>query len=151
MKKSILLISLLFVIGFNLNAAPAKKFGIGISAGQPTGISMKYWLNPKTALEGVIGYSVYNKENHDKNNSLYLHLDYLLHHNLVKQLYFTYGLGGRIIFHEDAVLGFRIPLGITYLFTEFPLDASFDLVPVLNIIPETDFDFEPSISLRFNF
>lgn len=164
MKKTVLLLIML-TICLQLQAQQmAGKFGIGISAGEPTGVSMKYWLNKKAALEGVVGYSIvnyydyyddyyyehYNKRDWKYKRSLYLHLDYLMHHNLVKKLYFTYGVGGKIVFHEDVVIGMRIPLGLNYIFTEVPLDVSLDIVPVLNLLPATDFRFDPSISLRFN-
>ncbi len=66
-------------------------------------------------------------------------------------LYFGGGL--RFIDREkkDDKLGIRIPVGIEYLFENVPLGAFFELVPIFDLTPDTDFDFEAGIGIRFFF
>ena len=51
----------------------AGKLGVGIVIGEPTGGSIKYWLNDTLAVDGAVGWS-----SHD-NTDLYAHSDLLWH------------------------------------------------------------------------
>ena len=53
--------------------------------------------------------------------------------------------------NKDDKLGARIPVGLEYLFEDIPLGAFFELVPVLNLTPDTDFDLEAGAGIRFFF
>jgi hypothetical protein len=54
MKK----LSVLFIFGlFSLNLlAQADGFGVGIILGEPTGLSGKYWLTEKTAVDAAVAW-----------------------------------------------------------------------------------------------
>ena len=57
----------------------------------------------------------------------------------------------RTLLNVTNKLGIRIPVGIEYLFGNVPLGAFFELVPILNLRPDTEFDFEAGIGIRFFF
>ena len=83
-------------------------------------------------------------------------MDYLFHNYgifKVKQgkLPLYYGIGGRVKFEEETRVGVRIPVGICYLFRNQPLDVFFEIVPILDLTPETDFDINASVGVRFFF
>ncbi len=132
--------------------AQERGFGLGIIVGEPTGLTGKNWLSPNTAFDFAAAWSL------RENNSLTLQADYLMHSfNLIRvdkgQLPFYYGIGGRIRFADrgDDDLGVRIPLGLNYHFQNISLDAFFELVPVLDLAPETDFEVDVAIGVRFFF
>jgi hypothetical protein len=52
---------------------------------------------------------------------------------------------------NDAMFGIRVPVGITYLFDDYPLDLFFELVPVLDLSPDVDLDINAALGLRFYF
>ena len=143
----------LFIISviFTLNVfAQGSGFGIGIIIGEPTGLSGKYWLSGKSAIDGGLAWSYLNE------GAFHIHADILAHSfNLVHvskgKLPLYLGLGGRIKLAGDTRVGARIPLGINYHFGSAPLDVFFEVVPVLDLIPATDFDINAAIGMRFFF
>jgi len=149
-------------IGLLLAAASAsarteQPFGLGVIVGEPTGLSLKYWLDDELAIDGAAAWSF------SENDSFQLHGDYLIHNYELlgaDELPCYYGLGARIKLkdsdgrgrnEDDTIFGIRFPLGITYLFDEAPLDLFVELVPVLDLAPDADVDINAAIGLRFYF
>jgi len=139
------------------NARTQDDFGIGVIIGEPTGLSLKYWLDEERAIDGAAAWS------YSENDSFQLHGDYLIHNYEwleAREMPVYYGIGARLKFKDsdgrgrnenDAILGIRVPLGITYLFDEAPLDMFFELVPVLDIAPDVDLDLNAALGLRYYF
>jgi hypothetical protein len=67
------------------------------------------------------------------------------------KLPFYVGVGGRVVFSDDATIGVRVPLGLDYMFSNAPVDIFVELVPILNLAPSTDFDFNGGIGARYWF
>ncbi len=152
MKIKFCAIILIFFFATNALALERKKFGVGIIAGEPTGITVKYMLDDESAIDAGIGWET------SGDNEFHIYGDYLYHMNdLIKiphgKLPLYFGGGLRFIDREKKKdkLGIRIPVGIEYLFKDLPLGAFFELVPVLNLTPDTEFDFEAGIGIRFFF
>ena len=155
MKCKIAIIMLL--LAASANARTQDDFGIGIILGEPTGLSLKYWIDEEIAVDGALAWS------YSENDSLQLHGDYLVHNYDVLELDempVYYGVGARLKFKDDdgrgrnendAMFGIRFPLGITYLFEDAPLDLFFELVPVLDLSPDVDLDINAALGLRFYF
>lgn len=156
MRYRIAIIGLLAVVS-SASARTQEPFGLGVIVGEPTGLSLKYWLDDERAIDGAAAWSF------SENDSFQLHGDYLIHNfDLlgVDEMPCYYGLGARLKFkdsdgrgrNEDhAIFGIRFPLGITYLFDEVPLDVFAELVPVLDLAPDADVDINAAIGLRFYF
>ena len=132
-------------------AKPSKHIGIGIIVGEPTGVDLKWFLSHEHAIEGALAWSL------SGDNNLHLQAEYLFHNYgliTVKQgkLPLFFGVGGRLIIREnqDNKLGIRIPVGLAYEFNE-PFDVFFEIVPILDLTPDTDFDLEAAIGGRFWF
>ena len=98
------------------------------------------------------------------NDSLHLHADYLTHRldfladrDEKGQLPLYFGLGARLKLkgdqgksrNDDAQLGVRVPLGISYLFEEAPFDLFAEIVPVLDLLPDVDLDLNAAVGTRF--
>lgn len=49
---------------------------------------------------------------------------------------------------NDAVIGFRIPVGMSYIFEEAPLDLFLELAPSLNLAPSTDLEMNGALGIR---
>ncbi|MDE3058704.1 MAG: hypothetical protein KGJ59_12185 [Bacteroidota bacterium] len=155
MKKIILLSCLYLAVwntpaGQNVAAAQDNGFGAGVMVGAPTGISMKLWQSRTTALDGAIAWSF------GKASELQFNVDYVIHNfGVIKvekgSLPFYYGIGARVQAGSDASFGVRIPLGLDYLFEHDPLDVFFEIAPILQIAPSTEFDLDGTIGVRFFF
>ena len=152
--RKLILISVVVLASFiSVMAEGAGDFGLGVIVGEPTGPCFKYWTSQKTAIDGAVAWSF------SKNSRMHLHADYLIHNfTLIKvdkgRMPFYFGLGGRIRFAEgnaDDNIGVRIPVGLAYLFDNSSIDIFFELVPILDLAPDTDLDFNGALGVRFFF
>jgi len=48
-------------------------------------------------------------------------------------------------------LAVRIPVGIDYLFSDAPVDIFLEVVPMLDLIPKTKFQFNAALGARYFF
>jgi len=151
MKRAFIVIFILLITFYSGNlVAQHRGFGLGIILGEPTGINFKNWVGSRTAIDGGIAWSF------SKNDSLHLHLDYLIHNfNILKaknsNLALYYGIGGRVKAEEESRFGVRIPVGINYIFRDAPLDIFFELAPVLDLMPSTEFELTGGVGIRYYF
>ena len=81
--------------------------------------------------------------------------DYVWHSfNLINvssgRLPLYYGIGGRMILSDDPLVGVRIPVGLNYQFAS-PMDLFVEIVPILDLIPSTDFNLGGGVGVRFWF
>lgn len=164
MKRSII-VGLIAALATAL-AVPAmaqgddKYVGLGFIVGEPTGLDAKFFLNNEHALEFALAWSL------DGQNELHLQGDYLWHrYNLINlnngdEMPLFFGIGARMIFEEedpgdndddDDIIGIRFPVGLAYMFTNYPFDIFAAIVPILDLTPDSDFDLEGAIGARFWF
>lgn len=153
MKKAIIVTSLILVVFIGISEAkPRGNVGLGIIVGEPTGIDLKVFLGDVNAIEGAVAWSL------SGDNEFHLQVDYLYHFyewiKVKKGLLPVFlGIGGRIALRDNAddLLGIRIPFGLDYEFADGIFDVFGEIVPVLNLTPDTDFDLEGAIGGRFWF
>jgi hypothetical protein len=144
------LIGIVAAMIFAGSAAAQGNFGIGIILGEPTGVSGKLWLTDRSAVDMAAAWSFSDEE------AFHLHADYLLHNfDLISvsqgRLPIHFGVGARVKFEDESKLGVRVPVGLTYIFDGAPLDIFFEIVPILDLIPDTDFEANAAIGIRFFF
>jgi hypothetical protein len=130
----------------------AGPFGLGIMAGEPTGISAKLMFRNANAVDAGLAWSL------DGDNDFLIQADYLYHnYDLIPvgkgRLPLYFGIGGRLQFREslDDKIGVRIPVGLSYIFESAPFDAFVEIVPILDLNPSTEFDLAGAIGGRFYF
>lgn len=146
----IFMVSGLVMISVKPIIAQDHGFGLGIILGEPTGLSAKLWTGNANAFDFAAAWS-FKGEGH-----LLLQADYVWHSfNLISvssgKLPLYYGIGGRVILADDPLLGVRIPIGLNYLFASAPIDIFVEIVPILDLVPSTDFDLGGGIGARFWF
>jgi len=158
MKKAVWLLVVLLALSFDRAESQDRGFGLGIVVGEPTGICLKNWQGRSTAIDGALAWSFVG------NDFIQVHGDYLSHNFALLeveqgQLPFYYGIGGRIRFtdkergrdDDKTRLGVRLPLGLAYLFEKVTLDIFVEVVPILDLVPETEFGLNAAIGLRYFF
>ena len=126
---------LIFLLCSFCNAKNSSEVGVVI--GKPTGVSGKYFLSEKNAVDGVVGFS----------SGFMFHCDYLWHDfNALKvnegQLPLYYGLGALVTEKNFYVQG---KIGIEYLFDTNPLGISIEIAPAIG----TDFIFQGGVGVRY--
>jgi hypothetical protein len=145
-------------------AVPARagSVGLGVIAGEPTGVSLKTWLDGRHAMDAALGWSF------AAHATLHLHADYLWHDfgllrpsGVQGRVPVYYGIGGRITLRDDDngpdghdhddLLGVRFPLGIAWIAATAPVDVFVELAPVLDLVPGTDLSLNAAIGVRYWF
>lgn len=145
-----LAIGVLFVTILSGAVHAQGNFGIGLIVGEPTGISAKMWLMKRTAVDAAAAWSF------SDDAALHLHADYLFHNfDLIEvskgQLPVYFGAGARVKFESDSKLGVRIPVGLAYILEGAPLDLFAEIVPLVDLVPDTEFELNGSIGIRYFF
>jgi hypothetical protein len=132
-----------------------RGLGLGVILGEPTGFNVKLLISPQAAFDIGLAWSFTDATR--PGFSFVVYADYLYHFfGLVRvpvgQLGFYCGVGGLLNVHTDALaLCLRIPLGLAYVFENVPLDVFIELVPGMQIIPETRFAGFGGIGIRYWF
>ncbi|WP_205720123.1 hypothetical protein [Fodinibius halophilus] len=153
MKKLLIVTVLSAFLVVSLNNISAaqdadKDLGIGFIVGEPTGLSLKTWTGGGNAIDAGMAWSFGRYE------AINIHADYLWHNyetfNEIDSgtLPIYYGIGGRVVLGDTDLIGARIPVGLNYLLEDSPIGFFFEVVPVINIAPETSFDVDGGIGVR---
>jgi hypothetical protein len=147
------LVAALAVIGLALgfvSVANAEPVELGGQVGEPTGLSAKFWTSQNTAVTTAAAWSFQGAD------AVQLHADVTMHDfDLFDvdrgELPLYYGLGGRILIEDrdDDRLGFRVPVGLAYLFESAPITLFGEAVPVMDVTPATDFTMNGAVGVRF--
>jgi hypothetical protein len=129
------------------------RLGIGLMAGAPSGLTLKYWMNSVNALNLVIGgWSYYSG---DYYAGPHFSLDYLWHSYRPfdsgpdgGRMPVYAGLGVQIASPDFSAL--RVPLGVTYLFNA-PFDVFAEVSPTFLFGPRAAVGVGVGIGGRFYF
>jgi len=127
--------------------------GLGVMAGEPTGLSLKAWSDGRHAVDAAAGWSLGDE------GWFYVHADYLWHSydfdpgDLEGTLPWYVGVGGRARLKDgdDSEVGVRIPVGLDYVFKDLPLDVFIEVAPIFDLVPDTDYDVSGGIGIRYYF
>ncbi len=131
--------------------AAAGDTGLGIIIGEPTGLSLKHWTGRSKAIDLAAAWSFEGED------ALHLHGDLLIHRydwiEVDGEGLPTYlGVGVRMkLVDDDALIGARFPIGLAYAFDRNRFDFFFELVPIMDLAPDTDFSLNAGLGLRFWF
>ena len=157
MMKTALVIALVFACFAGLSFGESShNFGVGIIAGEPTGVSFKLWTSQTTGFDAGAAWSFVGGE------YFQVHGDFLLHnYNLFRvdtgKMSLFYGVGGRLKFGEDALgdnettLSLRVPVGIAYEFEKTPIEIFLEIVPMLDVVPATEISIAGAVGFRYYF
>lgn len=145
MKSFFVAISLL------LSVTAWPQTGIGFTLGNPIGLNGKHWLNNSQAVDAGVGFSVFGKSH------LQIHSDYLLHNesafyfNDTYPLDLAFGIGGRMEFGDDIVIGARVPVGLVHKLERENADVFAEVAPILDFIGKTGLEIHLLFGARYYF
>lgn len=126
------------------------SFGLGLILGEPTGVTAKLWLGGRNAFVAAAAWSFANE------TAFHVHGDYLWHFfDRVRieegRIPLYVGIGGRIKDRNDTDVGVRFPFGATYLFDDAPVDVFLEVVPILDVAPESEVRMNAAAGVRYYF
>ncbi len=149
LKSSLFTLVMVFIAGlfFTLDAQNRhSNTELGIIVGEPTGLSLKLWQSGSTAIGGAVAWSF------GRNESVHIHADYLKHNPLQADrgsLALYYGLGARALLADNTKFGARIPIGLQYNIEGTRLSLFFEVAPIFDLVPATDFSVNGGIGIRY--
>lgn len=132
-------------------SATAQNYntGIGLRAGDASGLTVKHFIGANTAIDGIITT--------DKDLSAFRVTGlYEIHTSAfnTNQLFWFYGGGGHFgsSGKSDVNIGIDGVVGLEWVVPEIPFSFSMDVKPSLDIIDEIDLDFlQAGLSIRYVF
>jgi hypothetical protein len=142
--------------GAGLEHAPGG-LGLGLVAGNPSGISWALRSGGDSYFQGAVGWSL-------SDDRLETSLDYCRTletldvpeaPNLTFPIYV--GLGGHLQIgdgeyrEDEAGLGLRVPVGLAMVPRSFSADVFLELAPSMRLFPETDFTLDAGLGARIYF
>lgn len=148
--KKILVLAIV-ALALQANArAQDRGFGLGVILGEPTGLSGKYWVSGRNAIDVGMAWSFRHE------GFFHVHADYLWHFPLQTQsaerFNFYAGVGGRLGAEaHDALLGVRFVGGFAFWPRNTPLDIFVEFAPILDLAPATEMTANGGIGVRFFF
>ncbi|MDP2806747.1 MAG: hypothetical protein Q8O74_01260 [bacterium] len=159
MKKTGMLFLTVLILTVAAWASPIQQsriFGLGLIAGDPSGLSLKYWKGSANAIQGSLAWSFL------ENGYLRANADYLWHeYELIKvekgtlPLYYGPGVtlwAGRIRDgRSGANIGVRGVCGLEYIFKGAPFDIFLELAPTLDLAPSTGLWIQGGLGARYYF
>jgi hypothetical protein len=160
----------IILLSTSLSSADAgdhRTFGLGIALGEPTGLSAKWFLSDSSALDLDLAYALFEGSAMFTMDYLY-HFQDVLHSPVVWMRPYIGGggvLAGRTVHEEETdhdhhkhevdkdVLGVggRFTAGLSFLFTEVPIELFVDISPGIWLVPETDFMWGAVLGARYFF
>lgn len=137
-------------------AAQQSGGGIGAFVGSAVGLAGKVWKDDQYAATGGLGFTV------EGETSLHLHADYLIHSAEAPQklrffrdiggdgLFLAYyGAGTRVLLFGANRVGVRGVVGLEWASGHAPWDAFLEVAPVLDVLPDSDWDVTAFFGLRY--
>jgi hypothetical protein len=137
------------------STASSGSTGLGVMFGEPTGLTLKHWLNSSNAVQFGLTYSF--------NNYFAIMGDYLWHFSTHSEFTPYAGIGAEIFFNtadgysqrfrrdDTGSVDFaaRIPLGVEWLPRKAPLGVFAEIVPAIGLIPGIYGFVQADIGVRF--
>lgn len=151
-----LVFSLSFMVSSEAEASGpmGRGFGLGVSLGNPTSLTGKYYLGGDAAFDFHVGtYSTYNRNRY--RDSLFLAGDYLMEvwqfvDNGTLSMPFYAGIGGLLqmgigdryyygnsyygYYNYDFGIGARVPVGTALQFKSAPFEIFLEMTPTLRFL-----------------
>ena len=149
MKGLVIVVALVSFVS-TASLSQDKGFGAGVILGEPTGLSAKVWVSQVNAVDFGLAYSFRSR------GYLHIHADYLWHFTQViestERLPLYVGFGGRIGAGSGrGLFGVRIPAGLAWWIRSAPVELFFELAPIIDLAPSTNFSMNGGIGARYYF
>lgn len=143
--------SLLAVISLCISLSAWSQTGIGFTLGNPIGINGKHWLDGNQAVDAGIGFSVFGKSNLQIHSDFLLHKESAFYFNDTYPLDLAFGIGGRMEFADDIIIGARVPVGLVHKLEKENADVFAEVAPILDFIGKTGVELHILFGARYYF
>lgn len=137
--------------------ATPRRFGLGVVIGEPTGVTAKWFLDERQALDLTAAWSLSGRD------AFHLHGDWLYHWmgawEVSRGRWAPYvGIGARLRLREDEpdddddeTFGVRVPAGVAYHLEPIPLEVFAEVGPTVDVAPDAEADLDVGVGARWYF
>ncbi|MEO8703963.1 MAG: hypothetical protein ABI867_28190 [Kofleriaceae bacterium] len=145
---------LTFLVLVATQGAARADFGIGLFVGEPTGLDLKIDLQPRSAIDIVLGVVSINDGGRDVS---YGHLTYLYTLTVARgrtvRIPLRLGIGASLfgVTEDNTQLAARVPFELGLRFRRSPLEIYGEIAFVLRLIDDVDTNIDGGIGLRLYF
>jgi len=156
MEQKLIAATLIAGLCMSVAVAEPSGMGLGLIMGEPTGLTAKVWTSSHVAFDAAVGYSFWRN-----GQAIQVHGDMLWHTRSLIQsadgflpLYIGIGVRAKMADepdYPDLRVGIRIPFGLEYVFTRVPVGLFLELVPIIDLSPESDWGGNSAIGFRYYF
>lgn len=133
-----------------------RRFGAGIVAGEPTGITLKGYLTQRMAIDATASWSFVNRGFTVLGDVTFEVANFPISSGTVT-LPFYVGAGAVIGINphknsnHDTIFGVRVPLGIAVQWVNTPVELYLEAGPGIKLAPETNFQITGGLGVRYYF
>jgi len=144
------LLAVMFVSFAGAAHASKKGIGLGVVLGNPTGISIKNFMDKNSAVDFMVNWDFYS-------GGIGAHAQYLIHNYdlfRIKQgrLPFYFGVGGFAGFWNGGMwAGAQVPVGLAYEFAGDPIDIFLEVRPGILLFPGMHPNVSGGLGIRYWF
>jgi hypothetical protein len=129
--------------------APGGDFGLGIILGQPTGLTLEFFVASSQSIDLAIGLDAFNR------GGFYVHGDYLFYlPSLVRgrSVSLSPYLGpGVFVAGGRPDVGVRVPFGLSLDFRTAPLKLFLEVAPHLRLVDDVRLRIAAAVGFRYFF
>ena len=126
--------------------AAGEKFGAGVVLGVPFGLTAKYWLGARDAVQAHAGIS---------DGDLTMSADYLVNFDKVlprkvagARMPLYAGLGLKIKTESETFFGIRFVAGVSMFHSTRPFEFFAEVAPVLRVAPRSGAALDGAVGFR---
>ncbi len=149
MRKSLLAVALAASAAVSVRAADIPKLGAGVVLGVPFGVTAKYWLDPKYAVQSHLGVS---DGDLTMSADVVKNFDQVLPRKLPGARMPVYlGLGLKIKTERSTFVGVRFVAGVSMFHSTKPIEFFMEVAPVLRVSPSADGSLDGAVGVRLYF
>ena len=124
----------------------------GLMIGEPTGPTVKYFINDTIAVDAAAGWSLFPHSDAEIQADVLWHNYQMLHVDEGRlPVYFGVGLMGRFRHNRDDEAGIRVPFGISYMFDNIPVNLFAEIGPAIIFTPDWKGEIVGGIGARYRF
>lgn len=150
MIKRILLFSILLVMLGHGALSQSRGLGLGVVLGDPTGFNGKAWLSHSGAFQFGVGMPSLSQS-----HGTLINAEYIWHAHVIRsheQFPLFYGIGGVLgSGWGNSAIGARGIFGMAWWPRNSSIDIFFQLTPTLYFSPDSHFEFDGGVGIRYFF
>ena len=117
--------------------------------GYPTGVTAKKVMDNGQAFDAAAGWSLGGNTNFQVHSDWLFNKQDALYWNDKDPMDIYAGFGARMKFANEIEFGLRLPIGVAYFMNERKFETFFEVAPILDLLPDRDWELHMLAGMRY--